>query len=304
MTLDKNKFKIVGCDASNAEAINRPSLTYWGDAWRRLKKNPVAMVSLVFLILMILMCIFGPYINGIKFDTQNYDALDKTPFGKHWFGTDNLGRDMFSRVWIGGRVSLYIGFVGTFIEIIVGCLYGGISGYFGGKLDVFMMRIVEILVSIPYILVLILLLIVLPPGINTLVFAMCLTGWTHISRLIRGQVMQLKNSEYIMAANALGASSARIITKHLIPNTIGILIVYMSMDIPAFIFDEAFLSFLGLGVQSPNTSWGALVMAGQGAMRNHPHELIFPALAVCLTVLAFNLLGDGLRDALDPSLRQ
>lgn len=304
MILDKRKFEILGCSDLDADKINAPAITFWKDAWRRLKKNPVAMVSLVFLIVIILMCFFEPFFSPYKFDFQNYKILDKKPFGNHWFGTDRLGRDLFVRVWKGGRVSLIIGFAGTAIELIIGCIYGGICGYFGGKIDTIMMRIVEVITTIPYLIVVILLLIVFQPGIKTLIFALCITGWVGIARLIRGQVMQLKNSEYVMAAKALGANSFRIILKHLLPNTIGIIIVYMTMDIPAFIFDEAFLSFLGLGIQSPNTSWGALVFAGQGVMTNHPYQLIFPTVAICLTMLAFNLLGDGLRDALDPNLRQ
>jgi len=304
MLLDKNKFELIGTIDAEAEKINRPAITYWQDAWRRLKKNPVAMLSLGFLILVILSCVFGPYIVPHKYDTQDYNLLDKSPFGNYWFGTDNVGRDLFARVLIGGRVSLIIGFVGTAVELVFGCIYGGISGYFGGKIDTVLMRIVEVMATIPYLIIVILLLIVLPAGMGTLILALVITGWTSIARLIRGQVMQLKSSEYVMAAKALGASPSRIILKHLIPNTIGVIIVYMSMDIPAYIFDEAFLSFLGLGIQPPNTSWGALVFAGQGVMTNHPHELIFPAVAISLTILAFNLLGDGLRDALDPKLRQ
>jgi oligopeptide transport system permease protein len=190
------------------------------------------------------------------------------------------------------------------LELIVGCIYGGVSGYFGGKVDTVMMRIIEIIASIPYLLAVILLLLVLPKGIMTLIVALCIMGWVGIARLIRGQVLQLKESEYVLAAKALGASSSRIIARHLLPNTIGIIIVYMSMDVPAFIFDEAFLSFLGMGVQLPNTSWGALILEGQGVLTLHPHVLFFPAAALCLTVLAFNLLGDGLRDAFDPRLRQ
>ena len=302
--LNRDKFDIIGCADSDTDIIVRPNIGYWADAWRRLKKNKVAMVSLVLLIIIIGMALIGPFLSPYAFDEQNYDILDKTPFGKHWFGTDNLGRDLFVRLWKGGRVSLLIGFVGTFVELFIGCLYGGVSGYFGGRIDNVMMRIVEVIVSVPYLIVVILLLIVLPPGIPTLILALCITGWTGIARLIRGQVMSLKQSEYVLAAQALGASSMRIIIKHLIPNTIGIILIYMSMDIPAFIFDEAFLIFLGLGVPSPNTSWGVLVFAGQGVMTNHPHELIFPAIAISLTMLAFNLLGDGLRDALDPKLRQ
>jgi oligopeptide transport system permease protein len=302
--LNRDKFEIIGCNDSDTDIIVRPNIGYWADAWRRLKRNKIAMLSLVLLSILIIMSIIGPYLSPYKFDEQNYDILDKTPFGNHWFGTDNLGRDLFVRLWKGGRVSLTIGIVGTMVEIFIGCLYGGISGYFGGPIDTVMMRIVEIIVSIPYTIVVILLLLVFPPGVPTLILAMCITGWVGIARLIRGQVMQLRQAEYVLAAQALGASSGRIILKHLIPNTIGIILVYMSMDVPAFIFEEAFLSFLGLGVQPPNTSWGALVFAGQGVMTNYPHELIFPAVAISLTMLSFNLLGDGLRDALDPKLRQ
>lgn len=304
MEINKSSFEHIGIRSDESDVIVRPNMSYWQDAWRRLKKNPVAMISLGVLLVVIVLCLFAPLVSPYKFDTQDYNALDKTPFGNHWFGTDNLGRDLWARVWVGGRVSLLIGVVGTLIEIFVGCIYGGICGYFGGKVDTIMMRIVEIIATIPYLIVVILLLIVLPPGVPTLILALCITGWTGIARIIRGQVMQLKNAEYVLAAQALGASSSRIIIKHLIPNTIGMILVYISMDIPAFIFDEAFLSFLGLGVQPPNTSWGALVFMGQGQMTNHPHELIFPAVVICITVLAFNLLGDGLRDALDPKLRQ
>lgn len=302
--LDKSKFEIIGCKDSETDAIVRPNISYWADAWRRLKKNPIAMLSLAVLIVVILACFLGPLLLKTSYDTQNYDLLNKAPSKEHWFGTDNLGRDLFVRTLVGGRISLVIGFVGTAIELLFGCLYGGVAGYFGGKVDAIMMRIVEIIATVPYLIVVIMLLIVLPKGVPTLIIALCITGWTGIARLIRGQVMQLKSSEYVMAAQALGASPLRIIVKHLIPNTIGIILVYMSMDIPAFIFDEAFLSFLGLGVQPPDTSWGTLVFTGQGLMTNYPYQLIFPALAICITVLAFNLLGDGLRDALDPKLRQ
>jgi oligopeptide transport system permease protein len=302
--VNKDKFVIIGCKDKDAEAIVRPNLSFWQDAWRRLKQNKVAILSLGILLVIIVLTIFVPIFSKQDFSEQNYELLNQRPSAQHWFGTDNLGRDLFVRVWKGGRVSLIIGFVGTFIELVVGCIYGGISGYFGGKVDMVMMRIAEVVASVPYLLVVILLLLVLPKGVFTLILALCITGWVGIARLIRGQVMQLKGSEYILAAKALGANSSRVLFKHLIPNTIGIIIVYMTMDVPGFIFDEAFLSFLGLGVQSPDTSWGALVFEGQGVMTNHPHELIFPALAICLTVLAFNLLGDGLRDALDPKLRQ
>lgn len=304
MELNRDKFKVIGCDAANSEAIVRPSITYWQDAWRRLKQNKVAMVALAVLIVVIFMCIFGPKISGHSYTEQLITRVNEKPSAEHWFGLDNLGRDMFARLWIGGRVSITIGIVGTIIEILVGSIYGGAAGYFGGKVDTILMRIVEILAGIPYMIVVVLVSIVLGKGILSLIIAMCITGWTGIARLVRGQVMQLKESEYVLAARALGASSSRILMKHLIPNTVGVMIVYISFDIPNFIFAEAFLSFIGLGIQPPDTSWGAMVSFGQRQMDFYPHELIFPALAISLTMLAFNLLGDGLRDALDPKLRQ
>lgn len=302
--LSKEKFQIVGCEVGEADSIVRPNIGYWADAWRRLKKNQVAMASLIILGVISILCIIGPMLVPYGFNDQNYQMLTQTPTLKHWFGTDELGRDLFVRLWKGGRVSLEIGIVGTLIELVFGSIYGGICGYYGGLIDNILMRFAEIIVSVPYLIVVILLLLVLKPGIPTIILALCITGWVSMARLTRGQVMQLKQSEYILAAQALGASSSRIISKHLIPNTIGIMIVYASMDVPDFIFSEAFLSFLGLGVPLPNTSWGVLVYDGQSQMMNHPYLLIFPAIAISLTMLAFNLLGDGLRDALDPKLRQ
>lgn len=304
VNLDKEKFKVLGYDAENANVIVRPNLTYWQDAWRRLKQNKVAMFSMVLLGIIILMCIIGPFISPHDYSVQNTDKMNISPNGEYWFGTDNLGRDLFSRLWIGGRVSITIGIVGTIIEVVIGCIYGGISGYFGGKVDDIMMRIVEILISIPYMLIVIILSIFMGKGMMSLLIALCITGWTSMARMVRGQVMQLKQSEYVLAAQALGADPKRVIFKHLIPNTIGIIIVYMTFDIPSFIFAEAFLSFIGLGIQPPETSWGAMTSFGQAVMDFYPYQLIFPALAISLTMLAFNLLGDGLRDALDPKLRQ
>jgi oligopeptide transport system permease protein len=302
--LSREKFRTIGINNDDADLIVRPNITYWQDAWRRLKKNKVALVSLFVLIIVGIMTLFGPYLSGKDFTLQSIPLANKKPSAEYWFGTDNLGRDMFSRLWIGGRVSLAIALVGTLIEVVIGCIYGGVSGYFGGKVDTLMMRIVEILNSIPYMIVVILFAVVLKPGMTSLLLALCVTGWTGMARMTRGQVLQLKQSEYVMAAKSLGASSTRIILKHMIPNTIGIIIVYVSFDIPSFIFAEAFLSFIGLGIQPPNTSWGAMTSFGQTVIDFYPHQLIFPAAAISLTMLAFNLLGDGLRDALDPKMRQ
>ncbi|MEG1003710.1 ABC transporter permease [Clostridium sp.] len=302
--LSRDKFKIVGIDKNKSEQIARPNLTYWQDAWRRLKTNKVALASLMLLIVIVLMCIIQPMIAGGNYAVQNIAEMNQGPSAKHWFGTDNLGRDLFDRLWVGGRVSLIIAFVGTLVECVVGIIYGGISGYFGGKTDSIMMRIVEILSGIPYLIVVILIAIVLGNGILPLLIALCITGWTGIARMVRGQVMQLKEAEYVMAAKTLGASPLRIIMKHMIPNSLGIIIVYITFDIPSYIFAEAFLSFIGLGIQPPQTSWGAMASAGQQVMQFYPSQLIFPSLAIAITMLAFNLLGDGLRDALDPKLRK
>lgn len=304
LNLNKDLFEIIGCEGSDSEIIQRPNMTYWQDAWRRLKQNKVAIISMILLVIIIVMCAIGPYITQHKYTEQILENINLKPNKEYWFGTDNLGRDLFSRLWIGGRVSIAIGVIGTIIEVIIGCIYGGISGYFGGKIDNIMMRIVEVLNSIPYMIVVIIISIFLGKGMFAMLIALCITGWTGMARMVRGQVMQLKQSEYVLAAQALGGKPSRLIMKHLIPNTIGIIIVYMTFDIPGFIFAEAFLSFIGLGIQPPATSWGAMCSFGQSVMDFYPHELFFPAAAICLTMLAFNLLGDGLRDALDPKLRQ
>ncbi|WPC44500.1 ABC transporter permease [Clostridium sp. JS66] len=302
--LRKEKFKIVGCGNSEGETIVRPNMTYWQDAWRRLKQNKIAILSLIILGIITFLCIVGPHLTPYKFQTVDSSIINMAANGKHYFGTDDLGRDMFARVCVGGRVSLIIGLIGAVIDTTVGVLYGGIAGYFGGKVDVIMMRIVEVLISIPYLLVVVLISLVLGKGMLALIIAMTITGWVGMARLIRGQVLQIKEQEYVLAAQVLGASSMRIILKHLLPNTIGVIIVAITFDVPSFIFGEAFLSFIGLGIQSPNTSWGAIASSAQQYLMFYPEQLFFPSLFISLTMLSFNLLGDGLRDALDPRLRQ
>jgi len=303
--LSKEKFQIIGCDNLDSEGILRPSMTYWQDAWRRLKKNKVAMVSLVLLGLMVLMTIIGPMIGKFEYQATNNDMLNMKPNSTYWFGTDSLGRDLFSRIWVGGRISITIGIVGAIVDTVVGTIYGGIAGYLGGIADDIMMRILEILISIPYLVLVILIRVLMDQGgMTPLIIAMTITGWCYMARLVRGQLLQIKEQEYVLAAKALGANASRVIAKHLVPNTLGVMIVAITFDIPGFIFAEAFLSFLGIGVQSPMTSWGALAAAGQQNLMFYAYQLIFPAVAISLTMLSFNLLGDGLRDALDPKLRQ
>jgi len=304
MAYNDSDFIITGLSTSIAEEKMRPSLTYWQDAWRRLKQNKVAMVSLAILILLSVLCIIGPYLSGYKFEVTDSSSINIFPNSVHWFGTDSLGRDMFSRVWIGGRVSLLIGLIGTFISITVGTLYGGISGYAGGRVDHYMMRVIEILVSIPSLVMVILLSLYLGSGIVSLIIALTAFGWIGTARMVRGQVLQIKQQEFVMASISLGASPMRVIIKHLIPNTLGIIIVGITFRIPGLIFAEAFLSFMGLGVQIPNTSWGALAATARENIMFYPYQLFYPSLMIALTMLSFSLLGDGLRDALDPKLRK
>ena len=273
------KFEIIGTDDFSGDIIARPKIGYWADAWRRLKENKIALVALIVLLLLIVMVCIGPAISGYNFEQMDTSAINQKPSAEHWFGTDSLGRDLFARVWQGGRVSIMIGVVGAVVASVIGCIYGGIASYFGGIVDDIM-------------------------SIGTMMLALTLTGWCGIARLVRGQMLQLKSQEYVLAANALGVSPFKIIMRHMIPNTIGIIIVAITFDIPGYIFSEAFLSYIGLGIQPPDTSWGALASAAQQNFMFYPYQLFFPSLMIALTMLSFTLLGDGLRDALDPKLRK
>lgn len=298
------KFTIIGID-KDAEAPTRPRVGYWRDAWRRLKENKVAFAALIILLILVFFIIFGPAISGYEFEQIDADAINKGPSAEHWFGTDDLGRDLFARVWQAGRVSIIIGILGAVIASVVGSIYGGIAAYFGGAVDDIMMRIVEVLLSIPYLIIVILISVITDSkSLGTMLVALTLTGWCGIARLVRGQMLQLKSQEYVLAANALGVAPIKIILKHMIPNTIGMIIVAITFDIPGYIFSEAFLSYVGLGIQPPSTSWGALASAAQQNFMFYPYQLMFPALMIALTMLSFTLLGDGLRDALDPKLRK
>lgn len=303
--ISKDLFQIIGPEDSEAERIARPRISYFKDAWRRFKENKIATLALIMLTILIFLVIFGPAISGYNFEEMDTDNRNAPPSREHWFGTDKLGRDMFARVWQGGRVSMVIGLVGAFITSFVGSIYGGISGYFGGRVDDIMMRIVEILISVPYLIVVIVLSIVLDSkSLGTLLLAMTITGWCGIARMVRGQVLQVKSQEFVMAAQALGVPAWKIIMRHVLPNVLSVIIVSITFDIPGYIFGEAFLSFLNLGIQPPNTSWGALAANAQSMYAFYPYQLFIPSLMIALTMLCFTLMGDGLRDALDPRLRK
>lgn len=299
-----NKFKPVTRETLGKESIVRPSMNYWQDAWRRLKKNRLAMAGLIILILMTILAIFAPMLSQYTYDTQYLDIKNQKPSTAHFFGTDDFGRDLWVRVWMGTRISLFIGVTAALLDLVFGVIYGGVSAYYGGRVDDIMQRIIEVVYSIPFLLITILMIMVFEPGISTIIIAYALTGWVPMARLVRGQVLSLKEQEYVLAARTLGANSARIIMRHLVPNALGLIIVQLTFVIPSAIFVEAFLSFIGLGIRVPMASLGYLLSDGTTYMRLYPHRIIFPTAVFSLILLSFNLLGDGLRDALDPKMRK
>lgn len=301
--ISRDKFKKIGINTEKMENISRPNLSYWQDVWRRIKKNKVAFWSLSIICAYILMAIFAPIFSKYGFADQNVKAMNQVMSSSHWFGTDSLGRDLWVRVWMGARVSLTIGFLATIINIIIGGVVGGISGFYGGKLDMFIMRLVDVIYGIPSLIVTILVMVVLGRGIQSLIIAMVIVGWIGSCRFVRGEVMKLKEQDFVAAAKVLGVPDFMIILKHIIPNIMGLLITSLTLAIPNAIFQEAFLSFIGLGIAPPNSSWGILAKEGVKMLRVAPYQLFIPAFFICTTMLALNLLGDGLRDAFDPKLR-
>ncbi|GLB58910.1 oligopeptide transport system permease protein OppC [Cytobacillus sp. NCCP-133] len=304
MQISKDKFKLVGTQLSEAEKISKPSLSFWKDVFIRFRKNKLALFGLVLLGLLIFMAIFGPYMTPYDYASNDLVNKNQPPSSEHWFGTDDLGRDVFARTWEGARISIFIGVAAALIDLIIGVIWGGIAGYKGGRTDEFMMRFADILYGVPYLLLVILLMVVLGQGLTTMIIAMSITGWINMSRIVRGQVLSLKSQEYVLAAKTLGANTNRIMAKHLIPNSMGPILVTMTLTVPSAIFTEAFLSFLGLGLTPPLASWGTMANDGLPAMRYYPWRLFFPATFICLTIFAFNVVGDGLRDALDPRMRK
>lgn len=297
-------FKSIDRNHSGAEKIERKRLTAWQDIRMRLYSNKLAMFGFWLMIVIVLFAVIAPWASSYDHFTNDLVNSNQPPSSKHWFGTDDLGRDLYVRTWMGARISLFIGFVAAFIDLLFGIIYGGIMGYHGGKVDEFMNRFAEILYAIPYLLVVILLLVVMDPSLFTIIVAMSITGWINMAWIVRGQMMQLKNQEYALASQALGAGSMRIIFRHLIPNAMGPILVTLTLTVPSAIFTEAFLSFLGLGVQSPIASWGTMINDGAKSMNIFPWRLFFPALFLSLTIFAFNIFGDGVRDAFDPKMKK
>lgn len=308
---DDALFRPIDPERQQTDVIERPSLGIWKETFLSIVKNKLALLGLVLLALIIFFALFGPAMTPYSASEQELTNTNQPPSADHWFGTDDLGRDMWARTWQGARVSLTIGFVAAFIDLALGVIIGGVSGYMAGRgkagdrVDNVLMRIVEILYGIPYLLVVILLMVIMEPGIVTIIIALSITGWVGMARIIRGQILQLKSQEYVLAAEKLGTSHPKIISRHLLPNTMGIIIINLTFTIPTAIFAEAFLSFLGLGVQAPFASWGTMANDSLGVILSGQWwRLFFPGFMIALTMFAFNSLGDGIQDALDPRARK
>lgn len=326
-------FILANRDEIFEDKIERQSKTFWQDAWLQLRSNKGAVAGLIGLILLLIMAFLGPAISGHTYRAQNidhsnlppkiealknvsflpFDGKDKDGFDlykakdikeNYWFGTDELGRDLFTRVWKGTQVSILIGVVAALLDVLFGITYGAISGFFGGWVDTLMQRIIEVIASIPNLIIMILFVIVFDASIITIILAMSLTGWIGMSRIVRGQFLKLKNQEYVMASRTLGASNSSLIFKHILPNTLGPIIVTAMFSIPSAIFFEAFLSFIGLGIPAPFASLGSLVNDGRKMLLIHPYQMFIPSFVLSFLILCFYLFGDGVRDAFDPKMRK
>lgn len=301
--LSPDMFKVVGGRFDESDKLAKKQVSFWKEVFYRFSHNRLALIGLVLLILIGGMALIAPEVSKYTYD-QNVGLYNSPPSAEHWFGTDDLARDIFVRVWEGARISLFIGLTAAVIDLIIGVLWGSIAGLAGGRVDNIMMRIADVLSAVPYLLVVIILLVVMERGLIPMIIALSITGWVNMARIVRSEVLSIKNQEYVLAARTLGANTWHLIKRHLIPNAMGAILVTMTLTIPQAIFTEAFLSYLGLGVQAPLASWGTMASEGNKALTSAPWRLIFPALFISLTIFAFNAVGDGLRDALDPKLRK
>ena len=296
--MDARDFEPIGPEARLEPYVPPQKLRERG--WRQMKKNRLALWGMVIVAVMTVLAVVGPWLSPYTYDEQHFAMANAWPSWEHWFGTDSLGRDLFVRVLYGARISLSIGLVASLINVCIGVLYGGIAGLAGGRTERIMMHIVDVLYSIPMLLYVILLMVVFRPGLLNIYRALGISYWLNMARIVRGQILSLKQQDYVLAARSCGTSTWHILRRHMIPNCVGPIIVTLTLSIPDAIFTEAFLSFIGLGVSAPMASWGVLASEGINSMRSFPFQLFFPAAALSLTMLGFMFLGDGLRDALDP----
>ena len=301
---DRAMFEPLLLEERAAAESQRASVSYWQDVRRRLFRDPLAVLGLIVIVLVLVLAVFGPMVSPYEYDAQDFMVSNESPSWSHWFGTDMFGRDIFVRVLYGARISLAVGILASVINLFIGVIYGGISGFTGGRTDNFMMSVVDVIYSVPTMIYVILLMVVVGPGLKSIFITLGISYWAGMARIVRAEVMRLKNEEFVLAARVLGASANRILLRHLIPNAMGPILVTLTFSIPSAIFTESCLSFVGLGVSAPMASWGVLCSDSVGALPIYPWQLFFPAGAISITILAFNFLGDGLRDALDPRLRK
>ena len=303
LMLDDSMFEPLDSSEKNNEFIAVESKTYLQDAWRRFKKNKMALFGLIFLILITLAAIIIPMVSPFTYDGQDLANRNALPNMVHLMGTDKLGRDIMVRVMYGARISLTIGFVAAFLNLIIGVIYGGISGFVGGKVDMIMMRIVDCIYAIPSMLYVILIMMIFGSNMFSVLLGISISSWVGMARQVRSQIQTLKQQEFSMAAFVIGASKKRILFKHLIINCMGPIIVSATLMVPNAIFTESFLSFIGIGISAPQASWGTLASEARGLVQSYPVQIIWPVAAICLTMLSLNFIGDGFGEALDPKKR-
>jgi oligopeptide transport system permease protein len=309
MAVEARKATALGELRVDSDILERPRYSAWKDMLRRLSRNRLALFSMISIVVMTFMAIAAPLVTPYGRDEPDFAHTREGPIASHIFGTDKLGRDVYTRIVYGGQVSLGVAFVGAFTALVIGVVYGSISGYTGGRVDDLMMRFVDLMFGFPTLLFVILLMLIIPPNssnaltLTGLFIGLGLVSWLNIARLVRGQFLSLREKEFVEAAVALGASPMRIIFRHILPNSLGPIIVWLMLQIPGLIMTEATLSFIGLGVKPPTPSWGSMLSEGWRAMRTSPWLAIAPAGAISFTMLVFNFFGDGLRDALDPTMR-
>lgn len=295
---------VPGADDGQAEELVRPSTTYWHDVWQRFRRDPLAILGLAVILVMALAAIILPMVSPYSYDGMDLTHMNQGPSLAHPCGTDQMGRDLFIRILYGARISLTIGVVAALINFFIGVIYGGLSGYIGGRTDMVMMRIVDILTSLPSLLYTVLIMLLFGSDMGSVILALCFTSWIGTARVVRSEVMRLKHSEYVLAARLAGANTRQLLVSHLLPNAMGPIIVSTAFLIPNAIFSESFLSFLGIGIKAPMASWGTLANDAIPMMLSQPHQMFFPVLGICITMFSFNFIGDGLRDALDPRLKK
>ena len=301
--LPPEAFELLPDSEKNADFVAMESRSFFQDAWSNFRKNKLALVSLYFILFVCLLAVLVPILSPYTYDGMDTTALNQLPSLQHWFGTDKFGRDIFVRVMYGARISLSVGFAAAGINLVIGVIYGGVAGYLGGRVDLIMMRVVDMLYSIPSLLYVILIMLVFGSNMFSVLLGICVSSWVGMARLVRTQVLSLKEQEFSLAAFVMGASRARILFKHLIINSIGPIIVSLTMMVPSAIFQESFLGFVGIGISAPMSSWGTLANEARMVLNSYPLQIVWPVLSICLTMLALNFLGDGLGEALDPKKR-